>query len=75
MDPLTPEAIQTLLQIGGTPAVLAVVFYKVWNGTSVRMKSIEEKLDTVLISHGERITKLELKGQLQDEIERRFKEV
>ncbi len=38
----TPELIQTILQIGGTPALVFVVIWRMWNGTSKRIHEIAD---------------------------------
>lgn len=39
---LTPELIQSVLQIGGAPALIALMWWKSFNGTKERTIRIEE---------------------------------
>lgn len=59
---LTPEAIQTLMQIGGVPAVILFGVFKMWNGTTKRVTEIAEDTKEIRTEVGgvkERLIKLE----------------
>jgi hypothetical protein len=70
MDGLTPEMIQTLLQIGGTPALVGFIAYKVWNGTSQRIRSIEGKVEGI----DKTLTRIDMRLQLEEELKLRHRE-
>lgn len=46
MEPqlLTPEMIGVLVQTGGTPAIILLVVWRWWNGTSKKIADIIERL-------------------------------
>ncbi len=41
---LTPEMIGVLVQTGGTPAIILLVFWRAWNGTSKKINDILTRL-------------------------------
>lgn len=63
---LSPEIITTVLQVGGAPALIALLVYKTWNGTSERIRTMtsdmaEMKDDVKDVR--ERVIKLEAKRE------------
>lgn len=41
---LTPEMIAAIVQTGGTPAILLLIGWKAWNGTSKKINDIIARL-------------------------------
>ena len=46
MEPslFTPEMIGVLVQTGGTPAILLLIGWRAWNGTTTKISDIIERL-------------------------------
>ena len=42
MEGLSPELIQTLATVGGTPLVVLVIIWRYWNGTGKQITQIAE---------------------------------
>ena len=45
---LTPEMIGVLVETGGTPAIVLLVIWRWWNGTSKRIDGITKKINEIV---------------------------